>query len=98
MVDPGFSKVGGIKILDACCLQEHIYIITKTTRWEVVKNRPFFWSFMPFFPFSEHFQSKSWANIHFLCIILYFFSLVKNLGKILQDLAIFALARQDIAR
>ena len=48
VVGPGFTKVGGHKIKDACCLYDHTFIniITKTTRWEVVKNsaspkRPF---------------------------------------------------------
>ena len=38
-VDPGFSKGGGgHKMIDACGLYEHTFLITKTNRWEVVKN------------------------------------------------------------
>ena len=29
---------GGHKIMDACCLYKHTFLITKTKRWEVVKN------------------------------------------------------------
>ena len=52
----GLQSVGGYKIMDACCLYDHTFIITKTTRWEVVKNsaspkRPFFWGgFRVIFP------------------------------------------------
>ena len=43
MVDPGFTKGGGHKIMD-------LLSITKTSKWEVVKNsaspkRPFFFPF-----------------------------------------------------
>ena len=39
VVDPGFTKGGGgHKIMDLLSLQPHIYKITKTTKWEVVKN------------------------------------------------------------
>ena len=63
-------KSGGHKIMD-------FLSITKTSRWEVVKNsaspkRPFFFfflDFLPFFPFCKHFQSKS---IHFLALPIYF--------------------------
>ena len=30
-------KREGHKIMDACCLYEHTFLITKTKRWEVVK-------------------------------------------------------------
>ena len=59
----------------------HLYI-TKTTRWEVVKNsaspkRPFFCDFVSFFPFSEHFHSKSYISTFFLThtYLFHFFSL-----------------------
>ena len=59
---------GGHKIMDACCYN----IITKTTRWEVVKNsasqkRPFFFfgDFVSFFPFSEHFHISSPSKANF---------------------------------
>ena len=47
VVDPGFTKEGGIKYECLLSLRPHIYIITKISRWEVVKNsaspkRPFF--------------------------------------------------------
>ena len=54
-------------------LRTHIYIITKTTRWEVVKycaspKRPFVSCHFSHF---QNFQSKSWANIS----LFHFFSL-----------------------
>ena len=82
VVDPGFSKGGeGHKIMD---LRTHIYIITKTTRWEVVKNSasPKRHFFVVFPQSSEHFHSRSYANIHsfYTCLathtsFFHFFSL-----------------------
>ena len=67
MVDPGFSKGGGggggvHKIMDACCLCEHTFLITKTKEWEVVKNSAspkglfFCCCFMPFVLFQFNYN------------------------------------------
>ena len=50
-------KRGGHKIMDLLSLRPHISKITKTTKWEVVKNcaspkRPFFFFFGDFVSFS----------------------------------------------
>ena len=39
-MDPGFLRGGGggHKMMDACSLYEHTFLITKTKKWEVVKN------------------------------------------------------------
>ena len=71
-----FEKVGGMNYGCLLSLRTHIYIITKTTRWEVVKTsdspkRPFF-----VFPHSsEHFHPnhrQPYIFLHILHIISFF--------------------------